>query len=343
MTPAQNTKLNTAKLLNLDIVRAIAVVMIALVHLELFGWGGHGVELFLILTGYTAYLSIDRHSDVKAVTYYKRRLSRILPTYYGAVLIYFFIYLVILKEQYSASEIGLSLLRYFTLTTTIFPRGLIFWFYLGTTGTIVSLMIFYLLAPLLYKFVNNFRKSLVAIVVAYVVCHVWIKYLEIIYTGTSYAGRHPVYTIYFAFFGVAAYFAVKEKKKMEYIIFLSIMEIACLIINVFDDRMYWAIAFTVLIVAMDGIEEKLPKQNIAGKISDFLVGVVGFISKYSYSFYLGHPIGILIIKSIDDRATTSLPIPLYVVLEFGCFVIMTAVMYFCFEKPFAKLFSSKKS
>lgn len=63
--------------------------MIVLVHLELFGWGGHGVELFLLLTGYTAFLSIDRHKDVSPLSYYKRRLARILPSYYGVVLIYF--------------------------------------------------------------------------------------------------------------------------------------------------------------------------------------------------------------------------------------------------------------
>ena len=74
--PSENVN---KKLLNLDIIRAVAAIMIVLVHLELFGWGGHGVELFLLLTGYTAFLSIDRHKDISPLSYYRRRLARILP------------------------------------------------------------------------------------------------------------------------------------------------------------------------------------------------------------------------------------------------------------------------
>ena len=78
MQPENNLSVSK-KLLNLDIIRAVAAIMIVLVHLELFGWGGHGVELFLLLTGYTAFLSIDRHKDITPLTYYKRRLARIIP------------------------------------------------------------------------------------------------------------------------------------------------------------------------------------------------------------------------------------------------------------------------
>ena len=152
MQPNSNNSSVNKKLLNLDIIRAVAAVMIVLVHLELFGWGGHGVELFLLLTGYTAFLSIDRHKDVSPLSYYKRRLARILPSYYGVVLIYFFIYLVVLGERYPAKQIVVSLVKYFTLTTTFFPRDLLFWFYLGTTGTIVTIMLFYIIAPFYQQF-----------------------------------------------------------------------------------------------------------------------------------------------------------------------------------------------
>ena len=58
MQPNSNNSSVNKKLLNLDIIRAVAAVMIVLVHLELFGWGGHGVELFLLLTGYTAFAKL---------------------------------------------------------------------------------------------------------------------------------------------------------------------------------------------------------------------------------------------------------------------------------------------
>lgn len=328
---------NNKKLLNLDIVRAIAAIMIVLVHLEIFGWGGHGVELFMLLTGYTAFLSIDRHKDTKAITYYKRRLARILPSYYGVVLIYFFIYLVVLGERYEAKQIVVSLIKYFTLTTTLFPRDLLFWFYLGTTGTIVAIMIFYLLAPLLYKFIHSFRGSLVGIVVSFAVCQVWIKILEKIYEGTSYAGRHPVYFLYLSFFGVAAYFAVKEKKEKEYILFLMLMGVACLIVNVDNLKLYWIIMFTTMILVTEDIEDKLPKN----KLVDALVSATRFIAKYSYALYLGHPIGILIMKTLIDKETTTMPMPLYWLIELGFFIVMTFIVYEAFEKPFAKLVTKR--
>lgn len=326
------------KLLNLDIIRAIAAVMIVLVHLEIFGWGGHGVELFLLLTGYTAFLSIDRHKDISPLTYYKRRLARILPSYYGVVLIYFFIYLVVLGERYPVKQIVVSLIKYFTLTTTFFPRNLLFWFYLGTTGTIVTIMLFYIIAPFLYKLINNFRRAVIALIAAFVVCQVWVHYLEILYAGTEYAGRHPAYFIYLCFFGVAAYFAVKEKKIFEYIAMLMLMGVAFLIMDVSNTKLYWIIMFTTLLLVTMDIEDWLPDNRLCrGAVS-----VVRFISKYSYALYLGHPIGILIMKSIFNPDMTTMPIVIYRIVEFGFFVVMTVVVYVLFEKPAAKLFSGKR-
>ena len=71
------------------------------------------------------------------------------------------------------------------------------------------------------------------------------------------------------------------------------------------------------------------------------VSVVRFISKYSYALYLGHPIGILIMKSIFNPDTTTMPMTVYKIVELGFFVLMTFVVYILFEKPAAKLFGSK--
>ena len=317
--PSENVN---KKLLNLDIIRAVAAIMIVLVHLELFGWGGHGVELFLLLTGYTAFLSIDRHKDISPLSYYRRRLARILPSYYGVVLIYFFIYLAVLGERYPAKQVVVSLIKYFTLTT----------------GTIVTIMLFYIIAPFLYKLINNFRRSVIALFAAFVICQVWVHFLGRLYAGTEYAGRHPAYFIYLCFFGVAAYFAVKEKKIFEYIAVLMVMGVGFLILDVSNTKLYWIIMFTTLLLVTMDIEDWIPDN----RLSRGAVSVVRFISKYSYALYLGHPIGILIMKSIFDPDTTTMPIVLYRIVEFAFFAVMTAVVYFAFEKPAAKLFGSGK-
>ena len=94
---------------------------------------------------------------------------------------------------------------------------------------------------------------------------------------------------------------------------------------------------TLLLVTMD-IEDWIPDN----RLSRGAVTVVRFISKYSYALYLGHPIGILIMKSIFDPDTTTMPIVLYRIVEVGLFAVMTAVGYFAVEKPAAKLVGSGK-
>ena len=137
---------------------------------------------------------------------------------------------------------------------------------------------------------------------------------------------------------MAAYFAVKEKKIFEYIAVLMVMGVGFLILDVSNTKLYWIIMFTTLLLVTMDIEDWIPDN----RLSRGAVTVVRFISKYSYALYLGHPIGILIMKSIFDPDTTTMPIVLYRIVEVGLFAVMTAVVYFAFEKPAAKLFGSGK-
>lgn len=179
---------------------------------------------------------------------------------------------------------------------------------------------------------------MIALIAAFVVCQVWVHFLGILYAGTEYAGRHPAYFIYLCFFGVSAYFAVKEKKIFEYIALLMMMGVAFLILDVSNTKLYWIIMFTTFMLVTMDIEDWLPDN----RLSRAGVSVVRFISKYSYALYLGHPIGILIMKSIFNPETTTMPMEVYKLAELGLFVVMTAVVYLLFEKPAAKLFSGKK-
>ena len=127
-------------------------------------------------------------------------------------------------------------------------------------------------------------------------------------------------------------------KIFEYIALLMMMGVAFLILDVSNTKLYWIIMFTTFLLVTMDIEEWIPDNGL----SRAGVSVVRFISKYSYALYLGHPIGILIMKSIFDPETTTMPMAVYKLVELGLFVVMTAMVYLLFEKPAAQLFSGKK-
>ena len=78
---------------NLDLVRLMAVVLVFVVHLgQRFPWfgewsavGAKGVLLFFVLSGYLISQSIDSSSSWKE--YMKKRLVRIIPTYYMVLIL----------------------------------------------------------------------------------------------------------------------------------------------------------------------------------------------------------------------------------------------------------------
>ena len=77
----------------LDGLRAIAFMMVFLVHYYAFPWGWAGVNTFFVLSGFliTGILFDSRDAPQRARTFYIRRSLRIFPLYYGI----FFLLLVL--------------------------------------------------------------------------------------------------------------------------------------------------------------------------------------------------------------------------------------------------------
>lgn len=116
-SPVLNTPLPSSELprLNghlpaLDGLRGVAVLMVLIGHLyqksflvdafpltalclgRIVGFGGYGVELFFVLSGFliTGILLDTKHKRNSTINFYARRILRIFPLYYGALAIVLF-------------------------------------------------------------------------------------------------------------------------------------------------------------------------------------------------------------------------------------------------------------
>lgn len=93
--------------------------------------------LFFVLSGYLACCDrkLPTAGKKELLTYYKKRLVRILPLYYGVILYNILLHGLILKDI-PADPQGLYWLRYFFLTNSVIPAPNDFWGNLGATWTI---------------------------------------------------------------------------------------------------------------------------------------------------------------------------------------------------------------
>lgn len=173
------------KTVNLDIVRIFAAGMVLTVHIGQmsgfdFNVGAKGVQLFFILSGYLAFVSLDRNSS--PLRYYKKRLLRILPIYWSCLILLYlkdFLFMLFAGNSLAAileGQCSVRFLRYFLFLQCCLPSdNWDLWNNHSALWTMSSFMVFYLVAPFLYKMLKRFYSSF---------C-VWIIFL----VGTPYLAR----------------------------------------------------------------------------------------------------------------------------------------------------------
>lgn len=165
MTPFQADALTEKpRLAYLDALRGFAALYVVVHHVGLMpkpallvpdllkaivGFGGSGVTLFFIISGFSMCLSWKRHatSDSPALSFYANRLARIAP------LFYFWLVLAILRDtvfkgpegQHSGLEIGANVLFLFNLIEH-FQTGIVW-----ASWTIGVEMLFYAVFPFIKR------------------------------------------------------------------------------------------------------------------------------------------------------------------------------------------------
>jgi len=150
-----------------------------------FGVGFSGVDIFILLSGFGLYGSYQRTKSLKR--FYIKRFVRILPTFWVIILLFYVIrFLLTGTFEFLCLLQDLS-----TLGIWLKPLGWVdtFWY----IGAIVA---FYILTPILCKFIDNItlNKVIVWTIIWVIMCFVINRILHHFYIN-YFIGRLPIFLI----------------------------------------------------------------------------------------------------------------------------------------------------
>ncbi|NDW08104.1 acyltransferase [Dysgonomonas sp. 520] len=213
----------------IDSLRGIAILMVLLIHNGGYGSslhdisplldkirlaGRYGVQLFFLVSAYTLMLSHQsRYVENKSTrNFFIRRLFRIVPIYYIALVIYAFDSFLIASNYdvvVNFKEISLpDIIRNLFFLNNFYINMP---FYVPGGWSIVAEITFYLLLPVIYKYITNLNKALLLFIVSVAISLVFSVLVINIYPNTntlfiSFPTQFPVFIL-----GIVLFFIVSQK------------------------------------------------------------------------------------------------------------------------------------
>ena len=233
----------------LDLLRVVAIIMVMTVHCGQYifpkgTWaynvthiGLYGVPIFFALSGYLAMLSIQRGISVKE--YYIKRIFRILPSYYVCLL------LTSLLVNMPQDTFGLKWFRYFFFVNLFVPSSEQLWVNINGYWCLPVFIIFYALAPLIFKYFDTLIKQLTLCIFSVVIGLLTEYYL--LKEGMPKMGL-PIFfesLPCFLFGGTISY--VKKENKLNVTILLFFI-FGILLVLIPDSYILWSIITALLIM-----------------------------------------------------------------------------------------------
>lgn len=312
---------------NLNGVRFIAAFMVIIHHVEHlkieFGLpsiyhdnrmgtnlGGLGVTLFFVLSGFliTFLLIVEKKSfnNISLKDFYLRRVLRIWPLYYLVVFLAFyfiptFIPSIMLATCQSSLHKG------------FFPKLMMYVFFVPNIAIVTTPAVqyasqawsigveeqFYLIWPLIIKYVKNFIPALCTVIVFFIVAH------AVLYRIISADGPGSIAEILDNFLlatriecmAIGSIVAVLLSAKSRLLVFLYRKPVQLLIycitgVLVYNETSFpilnhipYAVLFSIIIVNL--ASNKATIININWSVFDYL-------GKISYGLYMFHGIGIIV-------------------------------------------------
>lgn len=241
-----------------------------------------------MLSGYLASVSLEH--DCTPFRYYKKRLERILPTYWFCLVSLYIVDLITGLQIMTLPEVikgqcSINFFRYFLFLQCFFPSGnWNLWNNHSALWTMSSFIGFYLLAPFLFKIIKKFYIGCVILISIMLMNPFLIRTIENIFVNYPveahiewFARMNPLTELYCFLIGMVLYLAVKEKRENIYV-FLMIM---LLIINPMNLYQFEAVATMFVLWA---VSYKPLINNI------FICKLVSYIINASFTVYLIHPI-----------------------------------------------------
>lgn len=206
---------NTAEKVNgLSILRVLAMLMIVMVHFgqslplpemihRIISYGQNGVILFFALSGFLIALSLQNDDNLKR--YYQKRILRIVPLYYTAVLISMIGFSLLGIVETDIFKLGWF--RYFLFLQTILPSNNVnLWNNCSALWTMSAFMLFYIFAPVFHMIHLKGNKRFVILVAMLCGVNVMNQYVflnimapEVLSESMVYLSTHSAVSVQFVF------------------------------------------------------------------------------------------------------------------------------------------------
>ncbi len=278
---------NQNRLSYLDALRGVAVIMVLMVHamqfkeqlhlpsslLNILDGGKFGVQLFFVISSFTIFYTLD-NGDNRTIPFLIRRFFRIAPLYYVAVIFY----TVIGNNYNNGVWANVFFVHGFSIhyINSIVPGG---W-------SIGIEMLFYVLAPVLFKYIKNTNGALIFFMITLIGSFGLIYLVKFLRLDTaseaaSYfyfwlPNQLPIFSI-----GIVLYFSIfKPFNNLQSVLFL-LMSIALLSVlaqlSLFRVHIVVSILFAGIIWLL---------ANSGSKFTFLINNFTLFLGKISYSIYL---------------------------------------------------------
>ncbi len=318
----------------LRILRVLACVGVVATHIgqvinvpeiikPMCTFGAQGPYLFFVISGFLMMKSKElKEGNIKA--YYQKRLLRIMPAYYFSLICHFILYSVGERKTIEAwtlpeKVMNWKWLRYLFCVNIILPTNEECWSNMGSVWSVSCFLFFYLLAPFFYRFINNRKRALLALVIFMGISALW--------KSDAFLPDLLASTIPYFLSGILVYIVIyedqrepgdKSKKKLEDLLIIILVLLVIFIYKLPDRFFYWII-FMICVA----ISEEIKNVNIYGWAKSFLE----YLDKRSYGIYLMHPLVLLVIKGSveisgwDGGSTTSGNIILLLVVIVGVLLL----------------------
>lgn len=320
-----------------DILRIIAALMVFTIHLFIFvpelprslcdvlSNGGYGVSIFFVMSGFLIFQSLKNSKSLKE--YYLKRVSRIVPSYYAILIFAIVVWDKMLNMMPNDELMGLGWLRYFLFLNTWIPSAEYdSWNNLWGLWTIGCFVFFYAVAPLIKKFITNFKTSMIFMIIAIIVTFAFSKVMPVLFTsmGASMpdmlACDNPIYSLNTFSMGICAWYAYTEGKTKDFLKVVSLILVGFVGLNMYN-RMLWGILAAIVMICFIDLDFK----------NESLKKVIKVLGRYSFSLYLVH---LPVLKIMEYMQIVGVK---FILLAPVICVVAAVVVYHIVEQPCAKL------
>lgn len=284
----------------LSALRGFAIILVVLVHSAqvgdnnlygIFGHGARGVQLFFLLSSLSLFLSYEQRikfENKPTVNFFIRRMSKILPLYYFIMILYLIYYFLIKRlPEYSFTQILSNFSFLNSLNSQWFTASIV----KGGWAT-VNEVYFYLLFPLLWKYIKNFSSAIGIFILTLFASRLTYVYLlnkgllenpiNLYSFQLSLINQLPVFIL-----GIILFFLLKAKivsskknitKATAFLLVIFFITLSGLfILKDISDIILWSLSFCSLIIGLNLYPFKL-----------FVNRLTVFLGKVSFGIYLTH-------------------------------------------------------